>query len=84
MEEAIIGKHLSNTNINDGSRSHYWNDEDHAFDHKLYQWSVEKLFQTLDEVIIRELKIYVDEREEFNLKTRAKYLVLCFWKSVAI
>ena len=40
IEEAIIGRTLSNTYSKDGSHSHSWNDEDHDFDYKLDQWGV--------------------------------------------
>ena len=41
--------------------SHCWSDEDHAFDYQLYQWSVDKLFQTSGKLIIRQLKLYVED-----------------------
>ena len=53
VEEAIIGRNISNTNIKDGSRSHSWNDKNHTFDYQLNKWGVEKLFCNSDEVIIR-------------------------------
>ena len=36
IEEAIIGKTLSNMDSNYGSHIHYWNDEDHDFYYHLY------------------------------------------------
>ena len=42
IEEARIGSTLSHTDSKDGSHSHSWNDEDHAFDYHLDQWGVEK------------------------------------------
>ena len=59
IEEARIGKILSNMDSNDSSHSHSWNDEDNAFAYQLYKWGIYNLFQTSDEVIIIELKIYV-------------------------
>ena len=59
IEEARTGRTISNTYSKDGSHSHSWNDEDHAFDYQLYQWGVEKLFQNSDEAITRELKLYI-------------------------
>ena len=53
IEEARIGRTLSNTDIKDGSHSHSCNDEDHAFYYQLDQWGVDKLFQNSDEVITR-------------------------------
>ena len=61
IEEAKIGRTLSNTDTNNGSHSHTWNDEDQAFDYQLYQWGVEKLFPNEDEALTRELKIYIEE-----------------------
>ena len=65
-------KTLSNNDINDGSYSHSWNVEDHAFEYELYQWGDEKLFQTSDEVIIRELKIYVKYRGKLNINNKSQ------------
>ena len=36
------------------------------------QWGVEKLFQNSDEVIIRELKLYVEDREKLNIKNKSQ------------
>ena len=36
IEETRIGRNLSPTDSKDGSHSHSWNDEDHAFDYQLY------------------------------------------------
>ena len=58
IEEARIGKTRSQMDSKDGSHSQYWNDEDHAFEYKLEQWGVEKLFRSSDEAITRELKLY--------------------------
>ena len=60
-EEEISGKTLTNMDSKDGSHSHSWNYEDHAFRYQLYQWGVEKLLQNSDEVIIREKKLYVED-----------------------
>ena len=53
IEEAMIGSNLSHTYSKNGSHSHSWNDEYHAYDYQLYQWGVERLFQNSDELIIR-------------------------------
>ena len=60
IEEARIRRALSHTDSKDGSHSHSWNDEDHAFDYQLDQWGFENLFQNSDEVIIRNLKVYIE------------------------
>ena len=49
----MIGRTLSHTDSKDGSHSHSWNDEDHAFDYQLDQWDVDKLFPNEDEAITR-------------------------------
>ena len=61
IEEAIVGITLSNTDSKDGSHIHSWNDEDHDFDYQLDQCVVEKMLQNSDEVIIRDLKMYIEE-----------------------
>ena len=58
--EAGIGKTLYHTDSKVGSHSHYWNDEDHAFDYQLDQWGVYKLFHKSDESITMELKLYIE------------------------
>ena len=63
-EEASIGRSLSHTYTNNGSHSHTWNYEDHAFDYQLYQWGVDKLFPNEYEAITRELKMYIEEWEK--------------------
>ena len=40
IAEAIIGRNISNIDGKYGSHSQFCNDEDHAFDYKLYQWGV--------------------------------------------
>ena len=57
VEESRIGGCVSDTDTNNGSHSHTWNDEDQAFDYQLDQWGVEKLFTNEDGAITRELKI---------------------------
>ena len=52
-EEEIIWGTLSNNCINDGSNSISWNDENFDFDYQFHQMSVDKLFHTSDELIIR-------------------------------
>ena len=49
-----------------------WNDEDHVFGYKLYQWGVEKLFQNSDEVIIRELKFYIEDWVKLNINNNSQ------------
>ena len=72
IEKAIIGRNLSNTYIKDSSRSQCLNDQDHVFGYQVYQWGVEKMFQHSDEVIIRELKVHVEDRGEFNIKNKSQ------------
>ena len=60
IEESSIGGTLSQTDSKFGSHSHYWNDEDHTFDYRLDQKGVEKLFQNSYEVILIELKLYIE------------------------
>ena len=36
-------------------------DEDHSFHYQLDQWGVENLFQNSDEVIIRKLRLYIED-----------------------
>ena len=70
IEEARIGRTLSHIDSKDGSCSHSCNDEDHAFNYQLYQWSVEKLFHNSDEAIIRELRLYIENWENFNINNK--------------
>ena len=51
IEEARIRRSLSHTDNNNGSHSHTCNDEDQAFDYKLDQWGVDKLFPNEYEAI---------------------------------
>ena len=44
----------------------------------LYKWGVQKLFQTSYEVIIRELKIYVEDMGKLNIKRRIQLLRTMF------
>ena len=62
IEEARFGENLSHTYSKDGSHSYSWNDEYHAFDYKLDQWGVEKLFQNSYEAITREFNLYIEDR----------------------
>ena len=87
IEESSIGRTTSHTNSKDGSHSHFWNDEDHAFNYKLYQWGVEKLFQNSDEAITRELKLYIEEWEKSNIKNKSqlsKSMFLAKYVSLAL
>ena len=52
---------LSDTDTNNGSHSHTWNDDDQALDYQLDQWVVEKLLHNQDEAITRETKMYIEE-----------------------
>ena len=53
IEKERIGRTISHTDSKDGSHSHTWNYEDHAFDYQLKQWVFEKFFQNTDEAITR-------------------------------
>ena len=44
----------------------------------LYKWGVQKLFQTSYEVIIRELKIYVEDMGKLNIKRKIQLLRTMF------
>ena len=79
IEKAIIGRTLSNTNSNDSSHIHSWDDEDHYFDYQLYKWDVEKFIQTSDELIIRQVKVFVEDWEKLVSRTKSNYRVLCLW-----
>ena len=72
IEEASIGSNISHTDSNNGSHSHTWNDEDHAFDYQLDQWGVEKLFQNADEAITREFKMYIEEWKKNHIKNKSQ------------
>ena len=72
IEEARIGGTLSHTDSKDGSHSHSWNYEDHTFDYKLDQWGIEKLFHNSDEVLIIELKLYIEDWGKLNIKNKSK------------
>ena len=84
IEEAIFLRTLSNTDSKDGSQSHSWYDNDHAFEYQSYQRGVEKLFHNSDEVIIIELKMYVEDREKSISRTRTNYRVPCFLQNIVI
>ena len=72
IEEARIGRTLSDTDTNNGSHSHTWNDDDQAFDYQLYQCGVEKLFHNKYEAITRELKMYIEEWEKTHIKNKSQ------------
>ena len=72
IEESRIERTLSHTESQDGSHSKSWNDEDHVFGYKLDEWGVEKLFQNSDEVIIRELKFYIEDWEKLNINNNSQ------------
>ena len=84
VEESRIGINISNTYSKDSSHINSWNDEDNNFDCQLDQWGVEKLFQNSDEVIIRELKMYVEDWEIRISRTRVNYCVLCLLKNIVV
>ena len=70
IEEAIIGKALSKSNSNDSSHGHSWDYEDYAFDYLSDKYGVDKLFQTTEEVITRELKVYIIDWGGLNIKNK--------------
>ena len=55
-----------------GSHINSWNDEYHYFENELDQLVVEKLFQNSDEVIIRELKLYIEYWGKLNIKNKSQ------------
>ena len=61
IEEARIGRSVSDTYTNNSSHSHTWNNDYQAFDYQLDQWGVGKLFHNQDEAITRELKMYIEK-----------------------
>ena len=77
-EEGRIGRTLWNTDSKDGSHIHSWNDEYLVFDYQLDQWGVEKLFQNSDELITRELKMYIEDWGKFNIKNKGQLLHTMF------
>ena len=72
IEETSIGRTISQIDSKYGSHSHSWKDQEHAFDYQLYQWGVYKLFQNSDEALIRELKLYIEDKEKFNIKNKSQ------------
>ena len=50
----------------------------------LDKWGFEKLFQTSDKVIIRELKIYVEYWEILNIKNKIQLSRTMLWKSMTV
>ena len=84
IEEVRIGRTLSHTDSKDGSHSHTWNNEDHAFDYQSDQWGVEKFFQNGYEAITRELKMYIEKWGKTISRTRAKYQKPCFLKNTGV
>ena len=72
IEEARIAGTLSHTYSKNGSHSHSWNDEYHAFEYQLDQWSVDKLFQNSHEAITRELKLYIEYWEKLHIKNKSQ------------
>ena len=78
IEESRIGRNLSRTDIKYGSQSHSWNYEYHAFDYQLDQWDVDKLFQNSDEVIIRELKVYIEHWGTLHINDKRQLLCTMF------
>ena len=78
IEEARIGKALSKIDSKDGSHSHSWNDKDHAFECQLNQWGVKRLFQNSDEVITRELKLYIEDWGKLHIKNKIQVFSTMF------
>ena len=72
IEEARIGRSVSDTYTNNSSHSHTWNDDDQALNYQLDQWGVEKLFHNQDEAITRELKMYIEEWEYKHIKNKSQ------------
>ena len=84
IEEARIGRTLYRTESKDGSHSHSWNYEDHAFYYHLDQWGFEKLFQNSYEAITREFKFYIKYWENLILRTSDNYHVPCFLQNMLV
>ena len=84
IEEARIGRTLSHIDSKDGSFSHSWNDEEHAFDYQLDQWGVEKLIQDSDEAITRELRLYIEEWEKSNITNKSQVKKPCFLQNMVV
>ena len=84
IEEEGIVMDLYQIESKDGSHSHYWNDEDHAFEYQLDQWGVEELFHNSYEVIISELKLHFENWENWISRTRANYHLPCFLLNMVV
>ena len=72
IEEATIGRTLSNIDSKEISHINSWNDYDHALNYQLDQWGVDKLFQNSDKVIIRELNLYIEDRKKLNIMNNSQ------------
>ena len=72
LKKQVSKVNLSHTDSKYGSHRHSWNDEYHTFNYQLDQWGVEKLFHNSDEVIIRELKFYIEDREKLNINNKTQ------------
>ena len=72
IEEARIVRNISHTDGKDGSHSHTWNDDYHAFGCQLDQWGVYKLFPNADEEITKEFKMYIEEWGKNNIKNKSQ------------
>ena len=84
IEEARIESTLSHTDSKDVSLSQSCNDYDHAFDYQIDQWGVENLFHNLDEVIIRELKVYTEYWEKIISRTKSNCFVTSFLQNMVV
>ena len=60
LKNQEFGRSVSDTDTNNGSHSHTWNDEDQAFDYQLDKWGVDKLLHNQEEAITRELNMYIE------------------------
>ena len=72
IEEARIGRSLSDIDTNNFSHSHTWNGDDPDLDYQLDQWGVEILFHNQDEAITRELKMCIEEWEKTHIKNKSQ------------
>ena len=79
-EETRMGRTISNTDSKYGSHSQFCNQEDHAFEYQLDQWGVERILQNSDEVIIRELKLYIEDWEKLHINNNSQLLCTMFLK----
>ena len=74
---------MSKSNINDSSHCPSWNDEDFDFGYQLDKLGIEKLFHTSEEVIIRELKVYIVDWGNKISRTKYNCRIPCFSQNMA-